>query len=73
MNKYRVIEVIWCLLGGLLMAVSTKMFSSRIMDLEYDVFQPFFYVGGQTGVFEEFLFGVVITAILIVTIKMYRR
>ena len=72
------IEVIWSIIGGLFFSMMPRFFQSgrpnvKQFDLgrwfERDILDGF----GYSGTLDEFLFGFIITAIIIMSVKAYKK
>jgi hypothetical protein len=72
------IEILWSVLGGLFFSMLPRFFASGrpqtkhfdiVRWIERDLFDGF----GYSGTFDEFLFGFFITAIIIWSVKAYKK
>ena len=72
------IEILWCYLGGLLLVVLTELFKkldhgSGYLDIGHDLFNSRRWDGNSYDFGDEFIFGFIITAIIIWSVKLYKR
>lgn len=73
--KYRkhILDAIVCFLGGLFFAISVNLFAADAYSLRYDLLDSYEWELGSTNNLGPFIFGCVITYIIIFVKRAYKK